>query len=174
LLIFLVMKSKLQAFVALLISSLFIGIASGMDLSEVIDSIESGMGGTLGFIAVVVGLGAMFGELLRASGGAERLASTLIDKFGEKKAQWALGLTGFIISIPIYYFNSCIFRCCFSKNFKFKLATCAFVNFAVIENTFLYAVVSNFISLLNASLAVRYPNILRGRLFIHCWIFLIV
>src|SRR5699024_7677269 len=60
------------------------------------------------------------------------------------------------------------------KNFKFKLATCAFVNFAVIENTFLYAVVSNFISLLNASLAVRYPNILRGRLFIHCWIFLIV
>src|SRR5699024_4868521 len=48
------------------------------------------------------------------------------------------------------------------KNFKFKLATCAFVNFAVIENTFLYAVVSNFISLLNASLAVRYPNILRG------------
>src|SRR5699024_10073531 len=128
LLLFLVMKSKLQAFVALLISSLFIGIASGMDLSEVIDSIESGMGGTLGFIAVVVGLGAMFGELLRASGGAERLASTLIDKFGEKKAQWALGLTGFIISIPIYYFNSCIFRCCFSKNFKFKLATCAFVN----------------------------------------------
>src|SRR5699024_10513087 len=60
------------------------------------------------------------------------------------------------------------------KNSKFKLATCAFVNFAVIENTFLYAVVSNFISLLNASLAVRYPNILRGRLFIHCWIFLIV
>src|SRR5699024_4117040 len=102
LLLFLVMKSKLQAFVALLISSLFIGIASGMDLSEVIDSIESGMGGTLGFIAVVVGLGAMFGELLRASGGAERLASTLIDKFGEKKAQWALGLTGFIISIPVF------------------------------------------------------------------------
>src|SRR5699024_2705323 len=62
----------------------------------------------------------------------------------------------------------------FDKNFKFKLATCAFVNFAVIENTFLYAVVSNFISLLNASLAVRYPNILRGRLFIHCCIFLIV
>src|SRR5699024_4339183 len=56
LLLFLVMKSKLQACVALLISSLFIGIASGMDLSEVIDSIESGMGGTLGFIAVVVGL----------------------------------------------------------------------------------------------------------------------
>src|SRR5690625_4432491 len=114
LLLFLIMKIKLHAFVSLLIASLFIGVASGMSPLDIIDSIESGMGGTLGFIAVVVGLGAMFGELLRASGGAERLASTLIDKFGEKKAQWALGLTGFIISIPIYYFNSCIFRCCFS------------------------------------------------------------
>lgn len=102
LLLFLVMRSKLQAFVALLISSLFIGIASGMDLTEVIDSIENGMGGTLGFIAVVVGLGAMFGELLRVSGGAERLALTLVNRFGEERAPWALGLTGFIVSIPVF------------------------------------------------------------------------
>ncbi|MDZ5711337.1 gluconate:H+ symporter [Jeotgalibacillus haloalkalitolerans] len=102
LLLFLVMKSKLQAFVALLISSLFIGIASGMELQEIIISIEEGMGGTLGFIAVVVGLGAMFGELLRVSGGAERLAHTLVNKFGEGKVQWALGLTGFIVAIPIF------------------------------------------------------------------------
>lgn len=102
LLLFLVMRSKLQAFVALLISSLFIGIASGMDLTEVIDSIEEGMGGTLGFIAVVVGLGAMFGELLRVSGGAERLAITLVNKFGEGRVQWALGLTGFIVAIPVF------------------------------------------------------------------------
>jgi len=102
LLLFLVMHSKLQAFVALLISSLFIGIASGMDLTEVIDSIEEGMGGTLGFIAVVVGLGAMFGELLRVSGGAERLAITLVNKFGEGRVQWALGLTGFIVAIPVF------------------------------------------------------------------------
>lgn len=102
LLLFLVMKSKLQAFIALLISSLFIGIASGMELEEVIKSIEQGMGGTLGFIAVVVGLGAMFGELLRVSGGAERLALTLVNKFGENRVQWALGLTGFIVAIPIF------------------------------------------------------------------------
>ncbi|MBM7578225.1 GntT/GntP/DsdX family permease [Jeotgalibacillus terrae] len=102
LLLFLVMKSKLQAFVALLISSLFIGIASGMELQEIIVSIEEGMGGTLGFIAVVVGLGAMFGEVLRVSGGAERLAHTLVNKFGEGKVQWALGLTGFIVAIPIF------------------------------------------------------------------------
>src|SRR5690625_6918484 len=73
-----------------------------MDLTEVIDSIENGMGGTLGFIAVVVGLGAMFGELLRVSGGAERLALTLVNRFGEERAPWALGLTGFIVSIPVF------------------------------------------------------------------------
>lgn len=102
LLLFLVMKVKLQAFIALLIASLFIGIAAGMDVMDVVDTIESGMGGTLGFIAVVVGLGAMFGELLKVSGGAERLALTLVNRFGEKRSQWALGLTGFLVSIPIF------------------------------------------------------------------------
>jgi gluconate transporter len=102
LLLFLVMKVKLQAFIALLIASLFIGIAAGMDVMDVVATIESGMGGTLGFIAVVVGLGAMFGELLKVSGGAERLALTLVNRFGENRSQWALGLTGFLVSIPIF------------------------------------------------------------------------
>ncbi|MFC7365656.1 MULTISPECIES: gluconate:H+ symporter [Bhargavaea] len=102
LLLFLVMKVKLQAFIALLIASLFIGVAAGMDVMDVVATIESGMGGTLGFIAVVVGLGAMFGELLKVSGGAERLALTLVNRFGEKRSQWALGLTGFLVSIPIF------------------------------------------------------------------------
>lgn len=102
LLLFLIMKVKLHAFVSLLIASLFIGVASGMDPMEIIDVIESGMGGTLGFIAVVVGLGAMFGEVLKVSGGAERLALTLIEKFGEKRSQWALGFTGFLVSIPVF------------------------------------------------------------------------
>lgn len=102
LLLFLVMRSKLQAFVALLISSIFIGVLSGMDLNDLIATMEEGMGGTLGFIAVVVGLGAMFGEMLRVSGGAERLALTLVNKFGDGKVQWALGLTGFIVAIPVF------------------------------------------------------------------------
>src|SRR5699024_5201429 len=102
LLLYLVMVSKLQAFVALLIASILIGLASGMDLSKIIETVESGMGGTLGFIAVVVGLGAMFGEVLRVSGGAERLALTMVNKFGESKAQWGLGLTGYIVSIPVF------------------------------------------------------------------------
>src|SRR5699024_3766111 len=102
LLLFLVMKVKLQAFVALLIASLFFGVASGMDLTVIIESIEFGMGGTLGFIAVVVGLGSMFGEILKVSIGAERLALTMLNKFGEKRAPWALGITGFFVSIPVF------------------------------------------------------------------------
>ena len=101
-LLYLVMVSKLQAFVALLISSVLIGLASGMDLNKIVETVESGMGGTLGFIAVVVGLGAMFGEVLKVSGGAERLALTMVNKFGDNKAQWALGITGFIVSIPVF------------------------------------------------------------------------
>lgn len=61
------------------------------------------MGSTLGFIAIVVGLGTMFGEMLRVSGGAEQLAQTLVKKFGEDKAQWALGLTGFLVAIPVFF-----------------------------------------------------------------------
>lgn len=103
LLLFLIIRSKLHAFVSLLLASLLVGIAAGMPLKSVIESIQNGMGGTLGFVAVVVGLGAMFGQMLEASGGAERLAQTLMKKFGESKAQWALGITGFLVAIPVFF-----------------------------------------------------------------------
>jgi Gnt-I system low-affinity gluconate transporter len=103
LLLFLVIRTKLHAFVALLLVSLLVGIATGMPLKGVIESMQAGMGGTLGFVAVVVGLGAMFGQMLEVSGGAERLAQTLIKKFGEDKAQWALGFTGFLVAIPVFF-----------------------------------------------------------------------
>lgn len=103
LLLFLVMRTKLHAFVSLLLVSLLVGIAAGMPLGDVIASIQNGMGGTLGFVAVVVGLGAMFGKMLEVSGGAERLAQTLVNRFGEDKAQWALALTGFIVAVPVFF-----------------------------------------------------------------------
>lgn len=68
LLLFLIIRSKLHAFVALLLVSLLVGAAAGMPLDKVIESIQNGMGGTLGFVAVVVGLGAMFGQMLEVSG----------------------------------------------------------------------------------------------------------
>ncbi len=103
LLLFLVIRTKMQAFAALLLTSLIVGVAAGMPLVDVINSIKNGMGGTLGFVAIVVGLGAMFGGILEASGGVQQLAQTLLKKFGESNAQWAMGLTGFLVAIPVFF-----------------------------------------------------------------------
>lgn len=103
LLLFLVMKIKLHAFVSLIVVSIFMGLASGMDVSTIMGSIQSGMGGTLGFIATVIGLGAMFGKMLEISGGAERLARTFINAFGVDKSPWAMVISGFLVSIPVFF-----------------------------------------------------------------------
>lgn len=103
LLLFLVIRTKLHAFVSLLLVSLLVGIAAGLPLNEVVQSIQTGMGETLGFVAIVVGLGAMFGQMLEISGGAERLARTFMKKFGQDNAPWALGVTGFLVGIPVFF-----------------------------------------------------------------------
>ncbi|EXJ23967.1 Low-affinity gluconate/H+ symporter GntU [Alkalibacterium sp. AK22] len=103
LLLFLVIRAKLHAFVTIMLVSLLVGVGTGMPLDTVIDSVQRGMGGTLGFVAIVVGLGAMFGKMLEVSGGVERLASSLLDKFGEDKAQWAFGIAGFLVAIPVFF-----------------------------------------------------------------------
>jgi Gnt-I system low-affinity gluconate transporter len=102
-LLFLVMGLKMHAFVALLLVSFFTALAAGIPPGDVIDVVEEGMGGILGFVAIVVGLGAMFGEILRMTGGAERIARTLVDRFGEERVPWALGITGFVVSIPVFF-----------------------------------------------------------------------
>lgn len=102
LLLVLVMKLKVHAFISLLLASAFVGLAAGMTFIELINSIQTGMGNILGFIAIVVGLGAILGKLLEVSGGAETLAHHIIKAFGEKKSDWALMLTGFIVSIPVF------------------------------------------------------------------------
>jgi len=102
LLLLMVLKLKLTAFIALLITSILVGLLAGMPLSDISASIQEGMGGTLGFIAVVVGLGAIFGQMLESSGGARSLAQFLLKKFGKNNASWALMLTGFVIGIPIF------------------------------------------------------------------------
>jgi Gnt-I system low-affinity gluconate transporter len=103
LILFLIIRTKLHAFVALLLGSLVIGIAAGMPFQGVIDSVASGVGSTLASIAVIVGLGAMFGRMLEVSGGAESLASSLLETSGERNAQWSLLIVGFVISIPVFF-----------------------------------------------------------------------
>ena len=102
LLLFLVLKLKIHAFISLLIVSIVVGIMTGMDFSGIMKSMQDGMGNTLGFVATVVGLGAIFGQMLESSGGAESIAQYLLKHFGEKRASWALVLTGFIIAIPVF------------------------------------------------------------------------
>ena len=103
LLLTLILRYKIQAFIALLIASIVVGILAGMEPLNIITTIKDGMGNTLGFVAVVVGLGAMFGSILEHSGGAEALAKYLLDKFGEKNTSSALMLTGFFVAIPVFF-----------------------------------------------------------------------
>jgi Gnt-I system low-affinity gluconate transporter len=103
LLLFLIIGVKLHAFVALLLASLVIGVGAGMPLGSVLESVTTGIGSTLAAIAVVVGLGAMFGQMLEASGGAEALADSLVGRSGEDDAQWSLLLVGFVVAIPVFF-----------------------------------------------------------------------
>jgi len=102
-LLVLILKFRIQAFIALLIASILVGVIAGMQPSLIISTMQEGMGNTLGFVAVVVGLGAMFGAILEHSGGAEALANYLLRKFGEKNASWALVITGFFVAIPVFF-----------------------------------------------------------------------
>lgn len=103
LLLFLIIRVKLHAFVALLIGSLVIGVAAGMPFADVLDAVATGVGSTLAAIAVLVGLGAMFGQMLEVSGGAESLADSLVERFGQGNAQWSLLAVGFIVAIPVFF-----------------------------------------------------------------------
>lgn len=94
---------RIHAFVALLVSSTVVAIVGGIPLSEVAGEIQRGMGSTLGYIAVVIGVGAMFGELLQRSGGAERIAHRLLERLGDERAPFGLGLVGLIIAIPVFF-----------------------------------------------------------------------
>ncbi|MGB3143609.1 MAG: gluconate:H+ symporter [Maribacter sp.] len=94
---------KLNAFITFIIVSLFVGIAEGMEPLSVVDSIQNGIGNILGFLVIILGLGAMLGKLVADSGAAQRITTKLVEKFGKKNIQWAVVLTGFIVGIPMFY-----------------------------------------------------------------------
>ena len=103
LLLILIIRVKLNAFLSLLIAGIWVGLMGGLSTNEVIDAISTGMGNTLAFVATIVGLGAIFGALLEHSGGAQALARYLLKKGGENKSRIALLTTGFIVSIPVFF-----------------------------------------------------------------------
>lgn len=103
LLLFLILRLRIPAFLSLLIASIALGVFAGVPANEVVAALQNGMGGTLGFVAIVVGLGTLLGGLLEHSGGANVLAIRLLQIFGEKNASWALVCTGFILAIPVFF-----------------------------------------------------------------------
>lgn len=103
LLFLLIAKFKLNAFLSFIIVSLFVGISQNMDLEGLVKSIQAGIGNTLGFLVLILGLGAMLGKLVADSGAAQQITTKLVEAFGVKYVQWAVVLTGFIVGIPMFY-----------------------------------------------------------------------
>ncbi|AET61113.1 gluconate permease [Paenibacillus terrae HPL-003] len=102
-LLILIMGFKLNTFISLIIVSFGVALALGMPLEQIIKTIETGLGGTLGHLALIFGLGAMLGKLIADSGGAQRIAMTLVNKFGEKNIQWAVVIASFIIGVALFF-----------------------------------------------------------------------
>lgn len=103
LLLVLIIKFKIHAMISILIGAITIGLVAGMPFSEIVLAVNDGIGNTLKGIALLVGLGSMFGAILETSGGAQTLAVTMVRKFGDEKAAWALGLTGLVIAMPVFF-----------------------------------------------------------------------
>jgi Gnt-I system high-affinity gluconate transporter len=102
-LVLLITWAKLNAFLALLLVSILAGLLLGIPLSGITQSVQKGIGDTLGSLIVIISLGAMLGKLVAESGAAQQIATAMMNLFGEKYIQWALMATGFIIGIPLFY-----------------------------------------------------------------------
>jgi GntP family gluconate:H+ symporter len=102
-LILLIAVVRLNPFLALFVVSLALAVAAGMPLPQVIHSFETGVGATLGHIAVIVALGTMLGKMMAESGGADQIAHTLIRLFGEKRVHWAMVTIGLIVGLPAFF-----------------------------------------------------------------------
>ena len=110
LLLLLMIRFKMNGFIALVLVALAVGLMQGMPLDKVIGSIKAGVGGTLGSLALIMGFGAMLGKMLADCGGAQRIATTLIAKFGKKHIQWAVVLTGFTVGFALFYEASGVYH----------------------------------------------------------------
>ena len=101
-LVFLIIKTKVHTFPALIIAAATTGLVGGMPTNKVLDAISKGFGSTLGSIGIIIGFGVMMGQIFEISGAAERMAKTFIKVLGKNHEELALAITGFIVSIPIF------------------------------------------------------------------------
>lgn len=102
LLVFLMLKTKIHPFLGMIISAAVTGLIGGMAASDVIGSITTGFGNTLGSIGIIIGFGVMMGEIFEVSGAAKKMAQVFVKKLGKGREELALAITGFLVSIPIF------------------------------------------------------------------------
>jgi GntP family gluconate:H+ symporter len=102
-LVVLIARFKINPFVVLMTVSLALGIVTRMPLSIIVKSFETGVGGTLGHIAIIVALGTMMGKMMAESGGADRIAHTLVQLFGEQRIPWAMMVVGLLVGLPVFF-----------------------------------------------------------------------
>jgi len=102
-LVLLITRFKFHPFIALTLAAGFLGLTSGMALDKVMKSYQDGFGGVLGFVGVVLALGTMLGKLMAESGGADRIARTLVDAFGPARVHWAMMVSAFLVGIPLFF-----------------------------------------------------------------------
>ncbi|PTF56245.1 gluconate permease, partial [Staphylococcus cohnii] len=93
-LLFINIKLKINSILALIFSAIIVGLINGMKPMTILDTVKDGLGSTLGSLALIIGFGAVLGKIMVDSGAAQRIASTLISKFGVKNVQWALIIIG--------------------------------------------------------------------------------
>lgn len=101
-LLFLIIKTKIHAFPALIIVSISVGLFSGLSTGDTLKAVSGGFGNTLGSIGIIIGFGCIMGKFLEVSGAAKRMASTVLKIVGVKRADVVLGLTGLLVSIPVF------------------------------------------------------------------------
>jgi GntP family gluconate:H+ symporter len=102
-LILLIAVFKLNPFITLFLTALSLAVVTGMPATNIVHSFETGVGGALGHIAIVVALGTMLGKMMAESGGADQIAYTLIRLFGEKNIPWAMALIGLVVGLPAFF-----------------------------------------------------------------------
>lgn len=102
LLIFMMLKTKVHPFLAMIICASITGLVGGMPAGDVVNSITTGFGNTLGSIGIIIGFGVMMGEIFEVSGAAKKMAQIFVEKLGKGREELALAITGFLVSIPIF------------------------------------------------------------------------
>ncbi len=103
LLLILISALKLNAFIALIVASFFVGIAKAMPFADIINAVQTGIGTTLGSLILIIALGVILGNILSDTGAAQRISSVMIQTFGIKHIKWAMMITGFVVGISMFY-----------------------------------------------------------------------